>query len=223
MRLADLARYRQAAYRLLGEALRSPENERVATLSSVAAELREHPGPLADLAVFPEWLEFLRAVARWTDGAAAGLDETYVRLFAVSSEGICSPFASQYLAAGVPAAQMAAFEREYARAGLAPSVQAAEPPDHVAVAFDFMAHLCAVEASAWERGDRAGAANQLELETGFLERSLCSWLPEFARSVAAHDAGGFYAAATKAAATFAAHDLEMGAALASRLRQGDGR
>lgn len=223
MRFADLARYRQGAYQLLGDALRPPESERLATLRVVAGELRKRPGALAGLAVFPEWLEFLRGVEKLTDGAAAGLDETYVCLFIVSPDGICSPLGSQYLAANAPASLMAAFEREYARAGLALSAQATEPPDHVAVALDFMAHLCAAEAGAWQRRDGAEAASELELQAGFLGRSLCPWLPAFARRVATRDSGGFYAMAANAAATFAAHDLEMVGALASRFRQGDGR
>lgn len=223
MRLADLARSRQAAYRLLGEALRPPETGRLATLGVVAAELRERPGPFAGLAVFPQWLDFLRGLVQSANGAAPGLDETYVRLFVVSSEGICPPIGSHYLAPDAPASLMAAFEREYARAGFVLSAEATEAPDHVAVALDFMGHLCAAEAGAWRRRARANAVAELDLQAGFLERYLCRWLPAFARQVATCDANGFYARVTEAAGTFVAHDLDIVTALAARFRDGEGR
>ena len=223
MRLADLARYRQAAYRLLGEALRHPESERLATLRVVAEELRERPGPLAGLAVFPQWLELLRGVVELADGAAPGLDETYVRLFVVSPDGICPPVGSHYLAPDAPASVMAEIEGEYARAGLVLSAEATEPPDHIAVALDFMAYLCAAEADSWGQKAPAEAATQLDLEARFLERYLCRWLPAFAELIANCDADGFYARVTEATRNFAAHDLEIVTALAARFRGEEAR
>src|SRR3972149_3073197 len=109
-------------------ALRPPEPERLVTLRRVAEELRERPGPLAELAFFPHWLDLLRRLLQSTDGETGRLDETYVRLFVASPEGICPQQASHYLAPGAPAAVIADLEREYAAAGLVVSADATEPP-----------------------------------------------------------------------------------------------
>jgi TorA maturation chaperone TorD len=223
VRLADLARGRQAAWRLIGEALRPPEAERLATLRLVAEELWKRPGPLADHAVFPQWLDLLRGLLQSAGGEAGQLDETYVRLFVASSEGICPQVASHYLAPDAPASVMAALEGEYAAAGLAPSPNATEPPDHVTVTLDFMAHLCAAEADAWQRRDSAMAVAQLDREAGFLQRYLGPWLPAFARLVAARDPDGFYAQVTETAGTLAVHDLDIVSALAARAREAEGQ
>ncbi|OGK85960.1 MAG: hypothetical protein A2050_00640 [Candidatus Rokubacteria bacterium GWA2_73_35] len=223
MRLADLARCRQAAYRLLGEALRPPEPERLVTLRRVAEELRERPGPLAELAFFPHWLDLLRRLLQSTDGETGRLDETYVRLFVASPEGICPQQASHYLAPGAPAAVIADLEREYAAAGLVVSADATEPPDHVGVTLDFMAHLCAEEAGAWRRRAHAKARAQLDLQARFLGRYLRPWLPGFARLVASRDGDGFYARISETAATLAAHDLDLVKVLAARVGEEEAR
>jgi len=122
-----------------------------------------------------------------------------------------------------PAPVMAALEGEYARAGLALSANATEPPDHVTVTLDFMAHLCAVEADAWQRRHSAMAVAQLDREAGFLQRYLGPWLPAFARLVAARDPDGFYARVTETAGTLAVHDLDIVTALAARSREAERR
>jgi TorA maturation chaperone TorD len=216
LRLAELARFRQAAYRLFGEALRPPEPERVRALAAVASELDSGNGPLASLAFSPAWSRFLHALA---EGGGRASEEAFVRLFVADVEGICPPAASHYLAPEAPALVMAYVEREYALAGLSVAAGLAEPPDHAAVELDFMSLLCGEEADAWSRQALEAGAQRFDREATFLDRHLCRWFPEFARRVANRDPRGFYALVTDTARAFLLHDLDLVTVLSGRLRE----
>jgi TorA maturation chaperone TorD len=219
MRLADLARVRQAGYRLFSSALLYPDEERFETLGAVAQELEGRSRRLAEFAFFPQWSRFVRALVTWADGGMAGVEQAYVRLFVVSPDGICPPYASHYLAPGAPAQVMAEVEGEYARAGFSVPPSLGEPPDHIAVELEFMGLLCAEEAEAWNRRSPGDAVQRLDREASFLDRHLSRWFAEFFDQVAALDGGGFYTLATDAARAFLAHDLDLTTALLGRYRE----
>lgn len=219
MRLADLARLRQAAYRVFGEALGFPDTERRATLAGVARELHEQSAPLVGLAVFPRWMELLHALENVGNGAGRHLVDTYARLFVPSAQGQCHATASPYLAPDQPALLMARLEREYATSGFALAPASAQPPDHAAVEMDFMSLLCAEEAGAWTRQLLGEGVSRLDHEAGFLAGHLCCWFPEFARRVSTEDCGGFYALVTATARAFVVHDLDLVTALGTELRE----
>lgn len=218
MRLAELARIRQAAYRLLGVALLAPDEARFSTLADVAQELGRHRR-LAGLAFFPQWDRFARALIGRRDSGLADLKEDYVRMFVVSPDGLCPPYASHYLDPGAPAQVMAEVEEEYARAGLSVPPSLGEPPDHAAVELEFMSLLCAEEAEAWKRKSLGDALRRLDREASFLGHHLRRWFPEFSGQVAVLDGSGFYTMATDAARAFLAHDLDLTAALLGRYRE----
>lgn len=69
-----------------------------------------------------------------------------------------------------------------------------ELPDHITVELDFLAHLTAIEANAWERGDRILARRSREWQEAFLSRHLGAWVDGFcARVRAAEVRSPFYA------------------------------
>ena len=218
MRLVDLARFRQAGYRLFSAALLYPDEERFKTLGAVAQELEGRSRRLAEFAFFPQWSRFVRALVTCRDVRAADLEKSYVRLFVVSPDGRCPPYASHYLAPGAPAQVMAEVEAEYARAGFSVPPSLGEPPDHVAVELEFMSLLCAEEAEAWNRRRLGAAVLRLDRETSFLGHHLSRWFPEFSGQVA-HDGCGFYALAADAARAFVIHDLDLISTLLGRYRE----
>lgn len=216
--LADLARFRQAAYRLFGEALRFPEPERLATLGAVARELHAQQDALAGFAFFPRWSDALTALAG-VDGGSESLQQAYGQLFVAHADGVCPPVASRYLAPDAPALLMARVEREYAAAGMSPAPDLAEPPDHAAVELEFMALLCAEEGRAWRGTAVADGLRELEREGSFLAGHLHRWFPAFAGEVAARDADGFYALLADAARVFISHDRDFVEALARGVQE----
>ena len=219
MRLADLARLRQANYRLFSAVLLYPDAERFKTLGAVAQELESRSQRLAGFAFFPQWSRFIRALVSRRDGRMADLEKSYVRLFVVSPDGLCPPYASHYLAPQAPAQVMAEVEAEYARAGFSVPPSLGEPPDHVAVELEFMSLLCAEEAEAWSRRRPRDAMQRLDRKASFLDHHLSRWFPEFSGQVATLDGGGFYALATDAAWAFVTHDLDLISALLGRYRE----
>lgn len=217
--LADLARHRQAAYRLFGGVLLYPEEERLRTFGAVARELEGEGEQLAGFAFFPQWIRFLRALTQCEGTGTAGLEEAYVRLFVVNPDGLCPPYASHYLAPEAPAWVIAEVEREYASSSVSLAPSLSEPPDHVAVELEFLSLLCGEEAQAWGRGALRDGMERLQVESRFLTSHLCRWVPEFARMVALEDGGGFYSLTTESMRTFVEHDRELLGALLERLRK----
>lgn len=200
--LQDLAREREAAYRLLGTLLLPPTPAVVAALPGAARALRRTRGPLARLAVWRPWLRLLDAAATVT---LEDLSADYRRRFAprAGRSPLCE--SAWRPPADLPAV-LAALEREYASAGFALAPDCAEPPDHAAVELDFLGVLCSREAEAWARDDRAAAADALARQARLLEEHLAGWFGDLAGMVAAQGGAGLLALATDAAWAFVAHD-----------------
>ena len=207
--LGELSRLRQAYYRFSGALLLYPDAERLSTAIAAAAELQSESESLARFSYWQPWQRLLSTLQGQENGSAERIEEDYVRLFLVKAEA--PPYESFFIdpdrqAAGWIAAQLA---REYAEKGLTLSPSLNQPPDHVAVELEFMAHLCSVEARAREMGDRIGVHQALTGQATFLNRHLGSWFPVFAsRIAAARGGGGLYADIAEAASAFIQHEQD---------------
>jgi TorA maturation chaperone TorD len=137
----------------------------------------------------------------------------------VNSRGVpCPPYESVYReqAGGGSGWLLAQVEREYEAAGLAPSPDLGELPDHVAVEIEFMAVLSGWEAQAWEEENLAQGIDALRRQKAFLDSHLALWFPTFARQVMATDSGGTYAPVCEGAQAFMGYDSDMLGALLER-------
>jgi TorA maturation chaperone TorD len=217
VRLADVARLRQAAYRLFGGALLHPDEKRLATLSAGARELEGQSEPFREFAFFSQWQGFLRSLTEWKGPGTAHLEEAYLDLFILNQDvPLCE---SGFVAPGAPALTMAALEEEYRRAGLSLDASFTEPPDHAAVELEFMGFLCAEEAQAWAKRSLKDAVERLEMEAGFFNRHISRWFPVFAEQVASRARDGFYSSLATAAHAFVEHDHALVSALLAQYQQ----
>lgn len=229
--LADVAQLRQGAYRLLGALFLYPETERWTELVAAAPEFQQYEHILARFAFFDSWRRLMTTLSESSPVAVAALESEYMRLFLVSTgEPLCAPYESAYLtppgaASGAVEAQL---QGEYVAAGVVVSPGLAEPWDHVAIELEFMAHLCAQEASAWEEvgadgdpllsPDRSASlptdtAQVLDRQRAFLHHHLAVWFPAFARQVVAASPDSLYARGVEAGAAFIHHDRDFVALL----------
>lgn len=216
MDLADLARLRQAAYRLFSTMLLYPDEERLRTVAAVAGELRDQGDLLATFSFFSQWRELLDTLHGLSDLELTRVQEEYIQVFMVKPEGSpCLPYESAYLEPK-GATGWIALEREYAAAGLSLSPSLGEPPDHVAVELEFLYFLCHQEALAWEERRLHDAVETLKWQASFLEQHLGRWFPAFARQVGGTDNSKIYTAVTVAAQTFISHDRDLLKALVER-------
>ncbi len=211
--LRDLAREREAAYRLLGTLFLPPTPAVAAALPGAARTLRGTGRALARLAVWRPWTRLLDAAATVT---LEELAADYRRPFAAHTSR--SPLCESTWGAPVDVpVVIAALEREYAAAGFTPAPGCAEPPDHAAVELEFLGLLCGREAEAWARDDREAAAGALARQAGFLEEHPARWFGHLGRLVAARDGAGLVALATEAAWAFIAHDRRLVPLILDRL------
>ena len=217
LQLAELARFRQAAYRLFGAVLLYPAEERFATLIAAARELKSQSARFAGLAFFPQWTAFLASLAKRGELGTADLEGTYVDLFVVNQK--VPLYQSGFLTPDNPALTMAVLDGEYSAAGLSVAGSFKEPPDHAAVELEFMSFLCGKEAEAWTKRSPKDAIKQLEAEAGFLDRQLSRWFPAFAEQVARHAGDSLYTSVTRAAHAFIGHDQGLLPALLAEYRQ----
>ncbi len=218
--LHELARLRQAAYRILGAVLLYPHAESIATLPAVAEQLLLESRPFTEFAFWRAWERLLGSLRAWDGADPAALEAAYVSTFVVAPDGApCLPYESAYLPREATGWVLAELDREYARAGFSVDPSFNEPPDHAAVELEFMSVLCKEEAEAWRRRSLGEGVERLDREAIFLDRHLGRWFPELARRVAERDGGAFYALATDAARTFIAHDLELVTTLLGRYRE----
>ena len=218
--IRELARLRQAAYRVLGTVLLYPHADSIVPLSPVAAELLVESRRLSSFAFWGVWERLLSSLQALNGTDAAGLEAAYAATFGVASDGTsCFPCESAYFPPDATGWVLAEMDREYGRAGFKVALSSGEPPDHVAVELDFMSLLCGQEAEAWRRKRVGEAVERLDQEAGFLERHLGRWFPVLARRVADRGDSAFYALATDCARTFIAHDLELVTALLGRYRE----
>ncbi len=218
LELADLARFRQAAYRLFSTMLLYPEEERLKTVVAVAGELADQADFLSAFSFFIQWRELLDVLQGLTSLNPATVEEQYVHVFMVSpGYAPCLPYESAYVeAGGAPGWTVVEVEREYAAAGLSISPSLKEAPDHAAVELEFMSFLCSQEASAWEARHLDEGIEALKRQSAFLEGHLGRWFPVFVRRVAEKDSNKIYAAVTKAAEAFISHDRGLVEALVDR-------
>jgi TorA maturation chaperone TorD len=220
MRLADLARLREGAYRLLGGVLLYPDAEWIAAFPRVAEALLEESRPFARFPFWGEWERLLGSLRGLDPAGRKALEEAYVISFVVTSNGTPSfPNESAYLPREAAGWVLAELERDYTEAGFSVTPSPVGSPDHAAVELEFMSLLCGEEGEAWRRRSLGDGVSHLEREASFLDRHLSKWFPEFARQTAEREGGGFYVVATDAARAFIAHDLELVTALIGRYRE----
>jgi nitrate reductase assembly molybdenum cofactor insertion protein NarJ len=152
LELADLARFRQAAYRLFSTMLLYPEEERLRTVTAVVGELADQADFLAAFSFFIQWRDLLDVLQGLTALEPATVQEQYVHIFMANPHyAPCLPYESVYAEAEGPSGWTAVeLERVYAAAGLALASSLREAPDHAAVELEFMSFLCKQEACAWE-------------------------------------------------------------------------
>lgn len=67
----------------------------------------------------------------------------------------------------------------YARCGAAMPEGTHEQPDYIGLELDFMRHLCAKEAQAWQTGNVGEARIALDVQRQFLAEHLGMWVPSF--------------------------------------------
>jgi TorA maturation chaperone TorD len=223
MPLAHLARFREATYRLLSQTFLYPDEECLREAAAAASELRREGVALARFAFFDRWSELLRFVEGLSQRETAKIQQEFVPLFLVNPQGVpCPPYESVYRdPTGWPTGWLLAeVEREYAAAGLAPSPDLGELPDHVAVELEFIAVLCGREAQAWEEESLSLGIGALRRQKAFLDSHLALWLPGFARQVTAAVGGGVYAVISQGAEVFVSHDRDLIGTLAETLPAG---
>ncbi len=216
--VGDLARFRQAAYRLFSTMLLYPDGERLKTVTTVAGELGDQTDFLATFSFFIQWRELLDVLQGLSGVNTAAIQEEYVQIFMVNPDyAPCLPYESAYAEEGSnPGWTAVELEREYAAAGLALASSLREAPDHAAVELEFMAFLCNQEASAWEARHLDEGIDALKRQSAFLEGHLGRWFPVFARRVAEKDNSKIYATVTRAAEAFISHDRGLVEALVDR-------
>ena len=198
--LADLARFRQAAYRLFSTVLLYPDEERLRIVTGVADELIEQDEFPATFPFFIQWREFLDKFRSLADLDAAKVEEEYVSLFLASSDySPCLPYESAYVESGSASGWAAVkLDRVYAAAGLSISSSFSEAPDHVAVELEFMSFLCDQEARAWEGRCLTEGINAIKRQDEFLDQHLTRWFPAFARGVIRQNGSEIYTAVARA-------------------------
>ncbi|TDA70098.1 MAG: hypothetical protein D9V47_02795 [Clostridia bacterium] len=209
MHLADLAQFRQAAYRLISSMLIYPEEERLRTVAAAAAGLLPESSVLAEFLFYPQWQRLLACLAEVAGRRSLG--EDYVRLFWHGSGAApCLPYESVYADPNRQAAPwiMAMLEDEYGQAGLTLSASV-EPPDHIAVEMEFMAYLCCQEVEAWREGNLAQGLVAMGRQLAFLDRHLIRWVPGWAVKVMEADTSGVYLVVAEAARVFVLHDCDL--------------
>jgi anaerobic sulfite reductase subunit A len=85
----------------------------------------------------------------------------------------------------------------------------AEPEDHVAVEFDFMANLCRWTAQTLEKRDVQNALAYLNLQKEFLTDHISKWVPDLCRKLDDAASTGFYKALANLTLGFISVEKEM--------------
>ena len=113
------------------------------------------------------------------------LQVEYARLFIGPNELIAPPFGSVYLEHGkrVMGDSTLAVSRIYAEEGLVLDEDVKQPPDHIAIELEFVHYLITREIQALNEEDEASATEHLKKQSGFLEKNLAAWVPEFTKSI----------------------------------------
>ena len=178
---------RQQTYELLALAFQRPSPQQVEALTVYRAV-----DVLTGGAAFVPWpastdlcahlrLFLLETRSKGLAALARSLSVEHCRLFVGPYSAPCPPYGSVYLDGGraMGPSTIDALSR-YRQAGLRPARIWREPPDHIAVELQFMAHLsakCAVAAAAGQHDD---APRLLEIQRAFLRDHVGRWGPVFA-------------------------------------------
>lgn len=178
---------RQETYGLLALAFRRPTPEQIDALTSEEAAgvlseaIEQVTWPSLDAAARHLRGFLADAAARGHAALAESLSEEYCRLFLGPYELPCPPYGSVYLDGGQVMGPSAidALSR-YRQEGRRVAETWAEPPDHVSLELELMAHLSVRYAAAAERGRLEEAARLLDVQRSFLHDHLGSWGPTFA-------------------------------------------
>lgn len=77
-----------------------------------------------------------------------------------------------------------------------------ELPDYIGIELKFMARLCYEESKMWRENNTSEARRFLEMEKGFLEDHILSWVPAFISQALEDTKTGFYRAVLEITQTF---------------------
>jgi len=142
-----------------------------------------------------------------------GLEQEYLELFGRgSSKARCPLHESDYVdRTGLQRGLVAvAVEQAYTAAGLTlSSATRGELPDHAAFELEFLSHLCAKEAKAWEDDRLEEVAGLLRAQKEFLDQHLLAWFPALVRNVRRATPAGFYRDIAEVAHAFVVHDRDL--------------
>ena len=209
---ADLATFRQGAYRLLAAWLLYPDESVVEIAADAGRFLRQYDELTAQLAAGGSWRTFLEACEAIDIGATAELQSQYMQLFGGSGGypaiALCE---SGYVRSSDAVAMVSSdVVKSYRDGGVALSIR--EVPDHLAVELEYLSILCGQEASAWvEDWDRVRPV--LERELRFVRDHLTRWAPAVAQQVAERGTSELYQRHLRAAADLCAGDSALIAAM----------
>ncbi len=192
---ADRALCRSALYEAVALGCRPPTPETTARLAS-----REGAGALADAAGILDdaWGSTLAAATRQLAQPLTleALTADFHHLFGHTARGPVPPYETEYGADSVfqPMDEMSDLVAFYRAFGLRLRPGAHERPDHLSCECEFLAFLARKEAYALGREDRAMLDATRQAGRRFLRDHLGRWAPAFGRTLARHDADGFFGA-----------------------------
>lgn len=219
--MTDLARLRQATYRMASETLLLPEPGRWPQLAEAARALLSEGDWVAAFLFFPELNEFLRALHRTPPDEIARLQVKYQVLFGPSTELKPPPLnEAGYLQEAGDAAglMLASIEQHYSSAGVSIAAAGARMPDHISTELEFVSLLCGREADAWEAGDLKAARRSQDRQRRFMEKHTSHWLPMLCNALRTRE-GGVFALAACAARSMVVHDMDFLDAMRPYLRE----
>jgi TorA maturation chaperone TorD len=107
-----------------------------------------------------------------------------------------------------------------AAAGFDLDESANDIPDHISVELEFLSHLSAKEAEAWQADDRAAAAAALGWQHRFVSNNIGKWVARFCRAVETAAQTPFYAEFAKLLRRFIAGEKSE---ILERLSNTDGK
>jgi len=184
--MTGTARKRAALYGFLATLFRRhPSRENLLSLRT--QELREalqQAGMLLDK-------EFFTADV---DALAEALAVEFANLFLIPGS-LISPHESVQICGGsglLRGPETARVREYYEQVGFQVDDSIPMEPDHVSIELEFLGHLAAEEANAWEAEDALTALGVLRYEDDFLRRHLGQWIFDFLNRVEANTANGFY-------------------------------
>lgn len=219
--LANLARFRQIAYRLFATAFAYPDKDQVCVATAIAATLDSQNDALLSFPFFSEWSQLLDRVRALDHCDLKAVEDQYFRCFVIDPElPPCPPYESVHLAlppgaSGVLTAQLV---NEYRDGGLEISPSLEEAPDHATVELEYMTLLCDQEARAWEKKHLKEGIEALKRQQSFLKQHLSRWFPGFAREVDKKKTSELYGSLARAASAFIIHDKDLVETILARFR-----